>query len=76
MKNCFVCKSDAIEAGFTAQTHFESGHLVVIKQIPCSVCSTCGETYLTTETMRALEAFLNKVDPAEVEIVSYEKIAA
>jgi YgiT-type zinc finger domain-containing protein len=76
MKECFVCKSDVITEGTTAQTYQENGHIVVIKSIPCLVCKTCGETYLTTDTMRRVESFLNTVKWAEIEIVSYETVAA
>jgi YgiT-type zinc finger domain-containing protein len=76
MKECFTCKSDQIVEGATAQTYQENGHLVVIKGIPCLVCKTCGETYLTTDTMRHVEAFLDTVKCAEIEIVSYETVAA
>ncbi len=76
MKECFVCKSDTIVPSKTAQTYQENGHLVVIKDIPCVECETCGETYLSTETVRRIERFLDTVTSAEVEIVSYEAAAA
>lgn len=76
MKRCFVCNSDAMAPGKTAQTYQENGHLVVIKDIPCLECTTCGETYLSTETVRHIERFLDMVTNAEVEIVSYETAEA
>lgn len=76
MKECFVCKSETIITGTTAQTYQENGHLVVIKGVPCLVCQTCGETYLTTDTMQHVEAFLDTIKSAEVEIVSYDAVTA
>ena len=61
MKECFVCKSDTIVPSKTAQTYQENGHLVVIKDIPCLECKTCGETYLSTETVRRIER-MEKLD--------------
>jgi YgiT-type zinc finger domain-containing protein len=76
MTECFTCKSDEIIEGTTTQTYQENGHLVVIKNLPCLVCKTCGETYITTSTMQHIESFLNTVKSAEVEIVSYDTLAA
>ncbi len=76
MKECFVCKSPTVTEGTTAETYQENGHLVVMKDIPCLVCETCGETYLSTDTIRHIERFLDTVKNAEVEIVSYQTAAA
>jgi YgiT-type zinc finger domain-containing protein len=76
MTECFICKSDDVKESTTVQTYQENGHLIVIKGIPCLECKNCGETYLTTEVLKALEKFLDTVQCAEVEIVSYDKVAA
>lgn len=76
MKECFVCKSESIVRGVTTQAYQENDHLIVIKEIPCLVCSNCGETYLSTDVMHAIERFLDRVQCAEVEIVSYDRVAA
>jgi YgiT-type zinc finger domain-containing protein len=68
--------SSKIVDSATTQLYEENGHLVIIKDIPCLRCEECGETYLTTPVMKAVENFLNSVTFAELEIVSFGKLAA
>jgi YgiT-type zinc finger domain-containing protein len=76
MKKCFACKSALIEQSTISRLYEEGGNMVVIKNIPCSKCSTCGEQYLTTEVVKRIEHYLVTVTNPDLEIVRFEKLAA
>jgi YgiT-type zinc finger domain-containing protein len=66
---CIVCKHGETEPGVTTTSVDRGGHVIVIRSIPAEVCSTCGEEYLSAEVMKALDAEVEQVERAGVEVV-------
>lgn len=76
MKKCFICKHMKFRKRNTSKLFEEKGQLVIIRNIPCFICENCGEVYLLNETILEIEKFLDSSKLPEIEIISYEKIAA
>ena len=70
---CAICRGAALRPGKATVTLTRGATLVVIKDTPASICSDCGEYYLTEEvTARVMTQAENAVArQAEVEIVRY-----
>ena len=75
---CFYCKGDLEKT--TTKFIVDLGECVVIvKNVPASVCKQCGETSYDDETMERLEAIVDAVKQSmirEVAIVEYSAKAA
>lgn len=75
---CFSCKGDLekTDAKFIADL---GECVVIVKNVPASVCKQCGETSFNDETMERLEAIMDTVKQSmirEVAIVEYSTKAA
>ena len=70
---CVICKSGSVKRGKKTLSFDESGTIVVVKAVPCRVCSQCGEAYLNEHTMERVEAMLDaaKSGGAEVTVRDY-----
>jgi YgiT-type zinc finger domain-containing protein len=66
---CIVCKHGETEPGVTTLSVDRGGHVIVIRNVPADVCTTCGEEYLSAEVMKALDAEVEQVERAGVEVV-------
>lgn len=55
MKECFICRHSSITPGSTDRILRKNGTRAVVTGIPCLVCTNCGEVYLETGTIEALE---------------------
>ena len=75
---CFFCKGDLVES--TTKFIVDLGPCVVIvKNVPASVCSQCGEASFSDEVAKQLERIVNAVKNSimtEVAIVEYSQGAA
>jgi YgiT-type zinc finger domain-containing protein len=72
---CVVCKSGELQPGFTSQ-HFErAGRYILINEIPCEICSNCGEEFYAASVTRSLldaaERALAKTDE-EVSLAHFQ----
>ena len=75
---CFMCKGK-VQDGFSTFTVDMGGCIVVIKNVPSSVCSQCGETSYSDEVTRRLEQIVHSITgsaSAEIAVVSYSDKAA
>jgi YgiT-type zinc finger domain-containing protein len=75
---CFMCKG-TIQDGFSTFTVDMGGCIVVIKNVPSSVCSRCGETSYSDNVTRRLEQIIHSITGAsstEIAVVSYSDKAA
>ena len=75
MKKCFVCRHNVLKDGKSTRLFEENGSITVVKDVPCKVCSNCGEEYLMTATVRQLEKILGSHN-AELEVVNFHKLVA
>lgn len=75
--NCFKCKGDLIEKKVNYVVDLENT-IIIIKGVPATVCTQCGEQYFSDKIAENIEKIVNKLKQlaAEVTIVNYqEKVA-
>lgn len=73
---CFTCKGNIEESLTTYMTEY-NGCFLIIKNVPCSKCTQCGEEYLNGVTLQKIETILEKFKTmiTEIAIVDYNKAA-
>ena len=76
-KMCFMCKGDLKESTTTYMTDF-NGSYIIIKNVPCTQCTQCGEVYLNGATLMKIEKILERLKSAltEIAVVDYTQLAA
>jgi YgiT-type zinc finger domain-containing protein len=52
---CDVCGKDGARVRRLARSYGKGESLLVIQNVPVITCPHCGESYLTAETLHALE---------------------
>lgn len=54
-----------------------NGCYIIIKNVPCTKCTQCGEEYLNGVTMQKIEQILEKLKGllAEIAVVDYNNAA-
>ena len=52
---CDVCGGREAQTQYMTRTYGKGANLLVIENVPVVVCQSCGECYLTPETLHALE---------------------
>ena len=57
---CVICKEGLTHKGVTSVTLERKEMLLVIKQVPAQVCSTCGESYVDEKVTMYLMAIGEK----------------
>ena len=75
---CFMCKGTVREDFSTFTTDME-GCIIVIKNVPSSVCSQCGETSYSDDVAKRLEQIVQTITGsviAEISVVNYSVKAA
>jgi YgiT-type zinc finger domain-containing protein len=73
---CFSCKGDLEKSTTTYMTEYNEC-FIIIKNVPCTKCTQCGEVYLNGVTLEKIEAILDKVKSVltEIAIVDFTKAA-
>lgn len=73
---CFICKGDVQKATTTYMTEY-NGCFIIIKNVPCSKCTQCGEEYLNGVTLQKIESILEKLKSVltEIAVVDFTKAA-
>ena len=73
---CPVCKGEVRRATTNFPVELDGGFLI-IKNVPADVCGQCGEAFIPDEIAESLEKTVEAArrSKAEIEIVSYEKVA-
>ena len=74
MTACAFCENGVVERGTTTATFETDGTVVVIRNVPASVCTACGEgdyDAITTERLLALAADAAGWSGAPVQICDY-----
>ena len=75
---CFLCKG-TLQDGFCNFTADMGKCIVIIKNVPSSICSQCGETSYSDETAKRLEEIVHSlIDQVntEIAVVTYTKQVA
>ncbi|HEY3134964.1 MAG TPA: type II toxin-antitoxin system MqsA family antitoxin [Blastocatellia bacterium] len=52
---CDVCGRAGAQVKHITRTYGKGANLLVIENVPIIVCPSCGESYLTAETLHELE---------------------
>ena len=52
---CAVCGKPGVRIRHSTRSYGEGATLLVIEHVPVISCPYCGESYLTAETLHALE---------------------
>ncbi len=73
---CPVCKGTVKRSKTNFPVELEGGFLIV-KDVPADVCGQCGEVFIPDDIAASLEKTVEaaRKNKAEVEIVSYDKVA-
>ena len=73
---CFTCKGDTVKSTTAYMTEY-NGCFIIIKNVPCTKCTQCGEEYLNGVTLQKIENILKKLKTmlTEVAIVDFTKAA-
>ncbi len=72
--NCFVCKGN-IEDKPTNFMVDLGNSIIIVKKVPSSVCTQCGEVSYSDNTARNLEKIVEEVrdTKAEITVIPYNK---
>ena len=73
---CIVCKNGSTEPGTVTVTVDKRTTVVVIRDVPAAVCSTCGEEYLDADTMREIEKLVKSAQKAGMNVAVQQFRAA
>lgn len=73
---CFTCKGNVVKTTTSYMTEY-NGCFIIIKNVPCSKCTQCGEEYLNGVTLQKIESILEKLKSVltEIAVVDYTKAA-
>lgn len=75
--SCVICKTGKMEPGTTTVTLERDGLILVIRDVPATVCPNCGEAYVDEATASELlrEAETVAATGAQVDVRSYAPLA-
>lgn len=75
--NCFFCKGD-IQAGLTNHVVNIKNGVIIVKNVPCTECAQCGQSFYDDDVMTRLEKIVNDMRSAvtEIAVVSYSDKSA
>ena len=73
---CFLCKGNVEKSTTTYMTEYNECY-IIIKNVPCTKCSQCGEEYLNGITLAKIEQIISKIKSVltEFAIIDYTKVA-
>lgn len=73
---CFTCKGNKQKSITSFMTEYD-GCYIIIKNVPCSKCTQCGEEYLNGVTLAKIESILEKLKDilTEIAVVDYNNAA-
>ena len=73
---CFLCKGDVEKSTTTYMTEY-NGCYIIIKNVPCTKCTQCGEEFLNGVTLQKNKKILEGLKSmlTEFAVVDYNKAA-
>lgn len=74
--NCFTCKGGIQKSTTTYMTEC-NGCYIIIKNVPCSKCTQCGEEYLNGITLQKIESIIERLKSilTEIAVIDYTNAA-
>ena len=73
---CIACKNGTTVPGSATVTVDKHSTVVVIRDVPALVCSTCGEEYLDAETLKQIEKLVLDAQKAGMNVAVQQFKAA
>jgi YgiT-type zinc finger domain-containing protein len=73
---CIVCKNGSTQPGTVTVTVDKRTTVVVIRDVPAAVCSTCGEEYIDADTLREIEKLVKTAQKAGMNVAVQQFKAA
>ena len=73
---CFICKGNLVTTTTTYMSEY-NGCYIIIKNVPCTKCTQCGEEYINGITLDKIENILSKLKDllTEFAVVDYNNAA-
>ena len=73
---CFLCKGD-MSPGYTTHMIELPNCILIVKSVPCLICTRCGEVVFTSDVIEELDNIAAKLGDimTEIAIVQYKKSA-
>lgn len=73
---CFACKGNVEKSTTTYMTECD-GSYIIIKNVPCTKCTQCGEEYLNGVTLQKIGLILARLKNmlTEIAVIDYNKAA-
>ncbi len=73
---CIVCKKGSTQPGTTTVSIDKGATIVVIRDVPAEICSTCGEEYIDAHIMKDVEKLVASAQKAGLNIAIQQFNAA
>ena len=75
--NCAICKAE-LSKGYVNHIVDLKERIIIIKNVPASICMQCGEYFVDTETATKLETIVEeaKKNKAEIFVAKYNELVA
>ena len=73
---CFMCKGENISSTTTFMVDL-GNCIIIVKNVPCSQCSQCGEISYSNEVAKRLEKIVDtlKNTVTEISVIDYKTAA-
>ena len=73
---CFMCKGEIISSTTTFMVDL-GNCIIIVKNVPCSQCSQCGEISYSNEVAKRLEKIVDTLKNAvtEISVIDYKTAA-
>ena len=73
---CFMCKGEIISSTTTYMVDL-GNCIIIVKNVPCSQCSQCGEISYSNEVAKRLEKIVDtlKNTVTEISVIDYKTAA-
>ena len=73
---CFMCKGEIISSTTTFMVDL-GNCIIIVKNVPCSQCSQCGEISYSNEVAKRLEKIVDtlKNTLTEISVIDYKTAA-
>jgi len=65
---CLACKKGSTEAGSVTISVDRGSIVIVVRDVPARICTTCGEEYLDAETMKQVEEIVDSAKDSGVDV--------
>ena len=75
--NCFYCKGE-LTASTTTHVVTLENCIIIVKNVPCTRCTQCGETFFDDDVADKLETIVKELKAAvtEIAVVNFTDKAA